>query len=200
MPIRWRAWLMSVFGSSKSTPSTLTLPELGCSNLFRQRSSVDLPEPDGPMTNTSSRSATTRSTPFRTCRAPKCLWMPRASTTGLVTRDPYDVRNYAISSSPPRKRGPSAFSAALQRMRRRVVARHARHAIAGRDHALERIGARCFAEPLLGHLGDGAVLLHAIEHVLHLVAQRDAVLAERRRPVRPRVGELEVGDELRVLF
>ena len=39
-------------------PSTMIAPELGSSSRFRQRSSVDLPEPDGPMTNTSSRSAT----------------------------------------------------------------------------------------------------------------------------------------------
>ena len=66
MPMRWRAWLMSVRGSSMSMPSTTTLPEDGSSSRLRQRSRVDLPEPDGPMTNTSSRSATARSTPFRT--------------------------------------------------------------------------------------------------------------------------------------
>src|SRR6185369_9078201 len=144
MPMRWRARLMSVRGSSKSTPSTVTLPEEGSSRRFKQRSSVDLPEPEGPMTNTSSRSASTRSTPFRTCRAPKCLWIPLASTIGT--------------------------SRALQVVRRRVVARHARHAVARRDHALERVGGRRLAEPFFGHLGDGAVLLHAIQCVLHLVA------------------------------
>ena len=49
------------------------LPELGCSSRLRQRSRVDLPDPDGPITKTSSRSATSRSTPFRTWRWPKCL-------------------------------------------------------------------------------------------------------------------------------
>src|ERR1700687_2325490 len=149
MPMRCRAWLMSVRGSSRSTPSTTTLPEEGSPSRLRQRSSVDLPEPDGPMTNASSRSASTRSTPFRTCRAPKCLWMPRASTIGT--------------------------SAALQRMWRRVVARHAGHAVARRDHALERVGSRGLAKPFLRQLGDGAVLLHAVEHVLHLVAQCHAL-------------------------
>ena len=66
MPMRWRAWLMSVLGSSMSMPSTTTEPDDGSSSRLRQRSKVDLPEPDGPMTNTSSRSATARSTPFRT--------------------------------------------------------------------------------------------------------------------------------------
>src|SRR5206468_4015250 len=82
MPIRWRAWLMSVRGSSMLMPSTTTLPEDGSSSRLRHRSRVDLPEPDGPITNTSSGSATLRSTPLRTWRAPKCLWRPRASTIG----------------------------------------------------------------------------------------------------------------------
>src|ERR1043166_8667695 len=47
-----------------------------------------------------------------------------------------------------RSRGDDGPSAALQRMRGRVVARHARHAVARRDHALERIRARLLAEPL----------------------------------------------------
>ena len=66
MPMRWRAWLMSVRASSMSMPSTTIEPEDGSSSRLRQRSRVDLPEPDGPITNTSSRSATFRSTPFRT--------------------------------------------------------------------------------------------------------------------------------------
>jgi hypothetical protein len=37
-----------------------------------------------------------------------------------------------------------------------------------------------------------------LEHVLHLVAQRHAAWG-KARPVRARVGELEVGDEIRVL-
>ena len=71
----------------------------------------------------------------------------------------------------------------LQLVRRRVVARHARHAVARRDHHGRGRRPRGFvAEPLLGQLGDGAVLLHAVERVLHLVAQRHAVLAEAAPP------------------
>src|SRR4051812_35676626 len=193
---------MSVCGSSRLTPSITTLPEEGSSSRLRQRSSVDFPEPDGPMTNTSSRSATTRSTPFRTCRAPKCLWMPSASTTGLGKRcrpresgRPSLLKPHGFPLSRERR----LVSAALQRMWSRVVARHAGDAVARRDHAFERIGARRMTEPFLRQLGDGAVLLHAIEHILHLVPQRHAVLAKRCCPVRLRVLELEVGDELRVL-
>ena len=39
---------MSVRGSSMSMPSTMMLPADGSSSRLRQRSSVDLPEPDGP--------------------------------------------------------------------------------------------------------------------------------------------------------
>src|SRR5262245_25444686 len=157
---------MSVRGSSMSMPSTTTLPDDGSSSRFRQRSRVDLPEPDGPITNTSSRSATRRSTPFSTCRAPKCLWSPRASTIGPFIR---------------------LGSATVQLVRRRVVAGHARRAVARRDHDLEIVGRRLSAEPLLGELGDGPVLLHAVERVLQLGAKLRIVLRHRSRPVGARI-------------
>src|SRR6266446_2787434 len=103
-----------------------------------------------------------------------------------------------------RKSGPGGprsgkISPALQLVRRRIVARHAGYAVARGDHHREIVGLRLLAEPFLGELGEGSVLLHAVAHVLHLVAQRHAVLAEGRRPVGARFLELEVGDELRVL-
>ena len=45
-------------GAQMFSPSTRTSPPVGSSSRLQQRSSVDLPEPDGPMTNTSSRGAT----------------------------------------------------------------------------------------------------------------------------------------------
>ena len=66
MPMRRRAWLMLVRASSMSMPSTMIEPDDGSSSRLRQRNRVDLPEPDGPITNTSSRSSTFKSTPFRT--------------------------------------------------------------------------------------------------------------------------------------
>jgi hypothetical protein len=56
MPIRRRMALMSTFGPIKSTPSTRMEPPDGSSSRLQQRSNVLLPEPDGPMMNTSSRS------------------------------------------------------------------------------------------------------------------------------------------------
>ena len=92
MPIRCRARLMSVRRSSMSIPSTSTRPLLGSSNRLRQRSRVDLPEPDGPITNTSSRSATSRSTPRSTCSGPKYLWMPCARTIAPTAPATYPQR------------------------------------------------------------------------------------------------------------
>ncbi len=48
-----------------------------------QRRSVDLPEPDAPISATASCSATSRSTPFSTSSSPKALVTPRISMTGL---------------------------------------------------------------------------------------------------------------------
>ena len=45
---------MSTSGSVSSTPSTTTVPAVGSSSRLTQRSSVDLPDPDGPMTQTTS--------------------------------------------------------------------------------------------------------------------------------------------------
>ncbi len=65
-----------------SMPSTRIEPEVGSSSRLQQRSSVDLPEPDGPMTNTSSRSLTCRSTPFSTASGPKDLCSALTSRIG----------------------------------------------------------------------------------------------------------------------
>src|SRR4051812_41676207 len=49
-----------------------------------QRRNVDLPEPDGPITQATSPGCTTRSTPRSTSTRPKLLWMSTASTIGGV--------------------------------------------------------------------------------------------------------------------
>ena len=48
-------------------------PLVGSSSRLQQRSSVDLPEPEGPMMKTSSPCATARSIPFSTSAVPKDL-------------------------------------------------------------------------------------------------------------------------------
>ena len=52
MPIFWRT--ASMWSSSTSTPSNLMLPPVGISSRFRQRRKVDLPQPEGPMRQTTS--------------------------------------------------------------------------------------------------------------------------------------------------
>src|ERR1700759_1287077 len=47
-----------------------------------QRSSVDLPEPEAPISATASCSATSKSPPWRTSRSPKALVTPLTSITG----------------------------------------------------------------------------------------------------------------------
>ena len=54
MPIFSRALVTLVFLSVKSTPATLMLPSVGVSSKLIQRKNVDLPDPLGPMTETTS--------------------------------------------------------------------------------------------------------------------------------------------------
>ena len=48
-----------------------------------QRSSVDLPEPEAPISATAWCSRISRSIPFRTSRSPNALVTPRTSRTGV---------------------------------------------------------------------------------------------------------------------
>src|SRR5579859_5442003 len=64
-----------------SVPSTLTLPLVGASSMFKHRNRVLLPEPLGPMMTSTSPWATSRSMPRRTVFVPKALHSPRTSTT-----------------------------------------------------------------------------------------------------------------------
>ena len=55
---------MLTVGSVMSTPSNVIVPEVGISSRFRQRKNVDLPEPDGPITTTTSPRRTSVLTPL----------------------------------------------------------------------------------------------------------------------------------------
>ena len=63
-------------------PSIRISPASGTSSQFRQRRKVDLPEPDGPMMQTTSPRATLRLTPLITSSAPNDLRISIASTIG----------------------------------------------------------------------------------------------------------------------
>src|SRR6185436_12078379 len=156
MPIFCRTRLMSTSCAVISVPSTMTAPLEGSSSRLQQRSSVDLPEPDGPMMKTSSPCATARSMPFNTSRVPKDLCSPRISRM--------------------------AISGALRGIRPRVVAFHSRHAVPRRHLVHPRVLLRTDAEPLLVQLADGAVELHALEDHVDLRAAFLVVEPEWHRP------------------
>ena len=146
MPILRRMALMSVERAIRSTPSSVIAPAVGSSSRLQQRSSVLLPEPDGPMMKTSSCGATARSMPRSTSVRAEALAQPRTWRMG-------SARSFrrAGASGRPRisahrslwvrvARAPGRALNALRRVRRRIVARHVGHAVA-REHG-HRGGAR----------------------------------------------------------
>ena len=69
-----RTLLRSTPLAQTSTPSTTIEPLVGCSRRLMQRSIVDLPEPEGPRTTTTSPLCTSRSISRRTTLSPKAFW------------------------------------------------------------------------------------------------------------------------------
>ena len=74
IPMRARSLSTSASGSVISSPSTKIFPLVGVSSMLTQRSRVDLPDPDGPITQTTCPCATWKSMPLSTSLAPKYLW------------------------------------------------------------------------------------------------------------------------------
>src|SRR5882757_7753661 len=70
---------MLVTGSPRRWPSTMRSPSLIASRPLMQRISVDLPEPLGPQTTTTSRGSTLSVMSFSTLSAPNHLLTPRKS-------------------------------------------------------------------------------------------------------------------------
>src|SRR5690554_347399 len=81
MPVSRRIWSMARTSSVSSTPSTTVLPSWCSSSLLMQRMRVDLPEPDGPMTTTTSPLLTDRLMSFSTWNSPYHLFTPIISMT-----------------------------------------------------------------------------------------------------------------------
>ena len=87
-----------------AAPSMAISPEsIGSSRLI-VRQSVDLPEPDGPMTTTTSPRAISRSMSCRTCSSPNHLLTPDRRTRGspfeLVTRSTLGGRQTPLATGP----------------------------------------------------------------------------------------------------
>src|SRR5262245_58430602 len=83
MPARWRSRLRSARGAVTSMPSTTMRPSCTFSSPLMQRSMVDLPEPERPMTATISPFSSVSETPFSTSTSPKRLRTPDSSTSGM---------------------------------------------------------------------------------------------------------------------
>jgi hypothetical protein len=79
MPMLRRTASMSTSTSVTSCPLTQILPLVGVSSRLMHRSRVDLPDPDGPMTHTTSPRSTWKSMPLSTSRDPKDLCSSRTS-------------------------------------------------------------------------------------------------------------------------
>src|SRR5690606_25099229 len=65
-PMRWRRARTSVSGRVTSSPRKMICPPVGVSRRLRQRSRVDLPHPEGPITTFNSPSSRSRSIPRST--------------------------------------------------------------------------------------------------------------------------------------
>ena len=83
MPISARVAASSLPSCGSGLPSMRTSPESMVSSLLMVRQSVDLPEPEGPITTTTSPLPTLRLMSLSTWRLPKCLSTWRSSMTGV---------------------------------------------------------------------------------------------------------------------
>src|SRR6185369_2267757 len=84
IPIRRRRRSRWTPSAVISAPSTKIRPASIGSSKLMQRRSVDLPDPDAPMRQTTSCSATTRSIPRRTSFGPNDLWSPSMRSASAV--------------------------------------------------------------------------------------------------------------------
>ena len=82
MPIRRRTASVASRGSVISCPSSSITPSSTVSSRLMQRSSVDLPEPEAPMSTVAVCSGTSRLTPRRTSSSPKDLRTSLTRSTG----------------------------------------------------------------------------------------------------------------------
>ena len=88
IPIRRRIALTSTLRAVISSPPTTIRPASIGSSRLTQRSSVDLPEPDAPIRQTTSCSATSRSIPRSTSSLPNDLCRPSMRSAGAAVRLP----------------------------------------------------------------------------------------------------------------
>src|SRR5690606_21380673 len=83
-----RIWAVLGFSpalkETSGSPVKLTVPASAISKPFRQRSAVVLPDPEGPISATTSPECTVKSMPLSTWFVPKALWRPVTLSSGLL--------------------------------------------------------------------------------------------------------------------
>src|SRR4051795_503760 len=167
MPRRRRTATGSTDGSVITSPSSRMSPSSISTRRSMQRSRVDLPEPEAPMTATAWCSETVRSTPCRTSLAPQAFVTPLTSKTGR------------LMSSPPRHATDSpAIDDAGERNRHTQIEEsgaHKRRVVEGRG------GDDLGLPERLDHTED--------RHQGDVLLERDEVVQERRPHSPHRLGQ-----------
>src|SRR6476469_4681446 len=95
MPIRARSFGRSVLGSPTEIPATVTVPSWNGSSPLTHLISVDLPEPDGPHTTTTSPLATSVEQRLSTCVLPYHL----LTWSMVIMADPASCASVAVQKS-----------------------------------------------------------------------------------------------------
>src|SRR5437867_9204883 len=158
MPISERSASTSVYGSCTETPCTSTSPPEASSRPFRQRKKVLLPEPEGPITHTTSEAWMAQSMPRSTGRWPNCLVRPLTRITSSIAslqflhkvskaqrQHPVHERDREVGLPVARigaghgARGVGQLGQANRRDQRRVLEQRDRVVAQRRQHAAKRL-------------------------------------------------------------
>ena len=91
MPTRLRSWGRFVFGSPTEMPSTMISPFWKGSRALTVLMRVDLPEPDGPQTTTTSPFSTSTEQSFSTWKLPYHLLMFLISIIAMIGGYPVQI-------------------------------------------------------------------------------------------------------------
>src|SRR5438094_9468153 len=187
MPIFSRNLLRSVVRACTSVPSTTMRPLWIGSSPFTHISSVDLPEPDPPMTDTTSPFATVIETRFRTSSDPKDLWTfsisievpplrlePAPQAGDRIAQHEVDqpadgqYQQRLLDAGDDHLRRPQEFDHADPPHERRVLHDAERKADPGRQRNTERDGKDDFAQVLpVGETERAPRAPRGLRHRLH---------------------------------
>ena len=83
MPTSLRSWRSAALSALTVCPAMVIVPDWILSSPFTQRSSVDLPEPERPISAVTPPLSTVSETPFSTSSGPKDLCTLSMTTSGM---------------------------------------------------------------------------------------------------------------------